>query len=228
MKNILIISLMSASLLTAGHAADSAGAPTAPIGKPAAAVPSSAKYSLEEKFRLALIEEETSRHLDSVVQAYKEVIAVLDEQRKMAVTAIFHLGECYRKQEKSSDAVAQYDRILRDFSEQKSLCDLARQRLAELVPGRGGSEMSPVAPQPVQKPYDPEQVKMIREEIKLVERQLDVIRVQLQHGRAPTSDLYKPQQDILALKRLLPENASPEIQKSLIQVFNKTCLPYTH
>ena len=58
---------------------------------------------------------------------------------------------------------------------------------------------------------------MIRQEIELVEKQMAAIHAQIQFGRAATSDLYKPQQDLFALKRFLPEHAAPEIQKSLIE-----------
>lgn len=119
-KGLLIVAIFIGSLLSTGRADDVV------------------RNSIEDKFRMALIEEETGQQLDTAIQAYKEVIAGLDDQRKMAVTAIYHLGECYRKQGKTNDALAQFERILRDFSEQKPVVDLAQRRCAELSPGGSG------------------------------------------------------------------------------------------
>lgn len=217
MKHVLITTLFLGSLLIAGHAGDAPPTQAKNAPKEAAATQTAARHSLEDKFRLALIEEETSQHLDSVIQAYKEVIAGLDDQRKMSVTAIFHLGECYRKQGKTNEALAQYERILRDFSEQKQVLDFARRRLAEMAPGKSGKEIAQMPGQPVPKIFDPEQVKMIREEIKLVETQLLTIQKKIENGMAPTDELYKPQRDLFTLKRLLPENAEAANQKSLLE-----------
>jgi ankyrin repeat protein len=146
MKHALIIttifigSLLTLSIGRADAVADKTANPANPANTSVAVAVSqgSAQNSLEDKFRMALIEEETGQQLDPAIQAYKEVIAGLDDQRKMAVTAIFHLGECYRKQGKTNEAVAQFERILRDFSEQKVVVDLAQRRCAELSPGRSG------------------------------------------------------------------------------------------
>jgi ankyrin repeat protein len=119
-KGLLIVAIFVGSLLSTGRADDMV------------------RNSIEDKFRMALIEEETGQQLDTAIQAYKEVIAGLDDQRKMAVTAIYHLGECYRKQGKTNEAVAQFERILRDFSEQRVVVDLAQRRCAELYPGKNG------------------------------------------------------------------------------------------
>jgi tetratricopeptide (TPR) repeat protein len=146
MKHTLIIAtIFIGSLLTLSTGrADDVAVKTGNSANPAntsvavAVSQGSARNALEDKFRMALIEEETGQQLDTAIQAYKEVIAGLDDQRKMAVTAIFHLGECYRKQGKTNEAVAQFERILRDFSEQKVVLDFAQRRFAELSPGGSG------------------------------------------------------------------------------------------
>ena len=218
-KTIIIIALLINSLLIAGRAADTAAGQANSMGafKEAAAMPLSSRNSLEDKFRMALIEEETGQQLDPAIQAYKEVIAALDEQRKMAVTAIFTLGECYRKQGKTNEAVMQYERILRDFSEQKTVVDLAQRRCAELSPNKSRKGTPLVSGSVVPKTFDPAQVKTIRDEIKLVEKQLLEVQKRLENGRATTSELYKPQQDLFVLERQLPENADPANQKLLIE-----------
>jgi ankyrin repeat protein len=77
-----------------------------------------------------LFEEEANQNLDAAIQAYQSVIAQTEKNRQFAATAIFRLGECYRKQGKTNEAGAQYQRILRDFADQPELAKLSRQYLA--------------------------------------------------------------------------------------------------
>ncbi len=91
-----------------------------------------------------LFEEEANQNLDAAIQAYQSVIAQTEKNRQFAATAVFRLGECYRKQGKTNEAAAQYQRILRDFTDQPELAKLSRQYLA----GMGSSAPGPV-PLPV-------------------------------------------------------------------------------
>ena len=83
-------------------------------------------------FQKGLFEEEANQNLDAAIKAYKEVISRLDEQRKLGATAVFRLGECYRKLGKTNDAVVQYQRLLHDFADQPTLVTLSRQNLTGL------------------------------------------------------------------------------------------------
>jgi hypothetical protein len=56
----------------------------------------------------ALFEEEANHNLPAAIQAYEEVASRFEKDRKLAATAIFRLGECYRKQGKTNEATAQY------------------------------------------------------------------------------------------------------------------------
>ena len=76
-----------------------------------------------------LFEEEANRNLDAAIRAYEAVIAQTDKDRQFAATAIFRLAECYRKQGKINEANTQYQRILREFADQKELATLSRQQL---------------------------------------------------------------------------------------------------
>src|SRR5580765_1622397 len=73
----------------------------------------------------ALFEEEANHNIPAAIQAYQSLVNNLDENRKLAATAIFRLGECYRKQGKTNEAAAQYERITRDFSDQTTLATLS-------------------------------------------------------------------------------------------------------
>jgi ankyrin repeat protein len=88
-----------------------------------------------------LFEEEANRNLEAAAQAYSTVSAQFDKDRKLAATAIFRLGEIYRKQGKTNEAAGQYERIVREFADQDTLVTLSRQNLV----GLGKIETKPTA-----------------------------------------------------------------------------------
>ncbi len=92
----------------------------------------SAADALTEAFQKALFEEEANRNLDAAIQAYQSVLKQLDTQRKIASTTVFRLGECYRKLGQTNEAAIQYQRVLREFSDQEILVNLSRQNLSVL------------------------------------------------------------------------------------------------
>jgi len=79
-----------------------------------------------------LFEEEANRDYAAAIQAYQGIASQADEQRKIMATAVFRLGECYRKLGKTNEAAASYQRLLREFPEQGELGGLSRQQLANL------------------------------------------------------------------------------------------------
>ena len=93
---------------------------------------SAATNDLTSTLQRGLFEEEANHNLEAAAQAYQAVSARFDQDRKLAATAIFRLGEVYRKQGKTNEAVAQYERIVREFSDQPTLATLSRQNLAGL------------------------------------------------------------------------------------------------
>src|SRR5512146_1119446 len=68
-----------------------------------------------------LFEEEANRDLTAAIANYPSLANAFDKDRQLAATAIFRLGECYRKLGKTNEAAAQYQRILKDFSDQQTL-----------------------------------------------------------------------------------------------------------
>ncbi|MDA1276228.1 MAG: ankyrin repeat domain-containing protein [Verrucomicrobia bacterium] len=87
---------------------------------------------LSDAFRRGLFEEEANQNLKAAIEAYESVLKQIDAQRKMAAATVFRLGECYRKLGRTNDAVAQYQRIVREFPDQDLLGNLSRQNLAGL------------------------------------------------------------------------------------------------
>jgi len=126
-----------------------------------------------------LFEEEANHNLEAAIQAYQMVLATHDEQRKLAATALFRLGECYRKLGRTNDAVAQYQRLLRDFSDQGALARLSEQNLTALGTSRGPGEVLP----PVAATEDEE--KEVRRIQALIKDSPDLINSQGSQGGTP-------------------------------------------
>ena len=89
-----------------------------------------ATNDLTTALQRGLFEEEANQNLAAAIHAYQTVAGQFDKDRKLAATAIFRLGECYRKQGNTNDAATQYERILREFSDQPTLVTLSRQSLS--------------------------------------------------------------------------------------------------
>src|SRR4051812_27207650 len=96
------------------------------------AVTSHSAEGLTQALQHGLFEEEANQNLDAAVKAYQSVIAQSDEERKVIATALFRLGECYRKLGKTNEATAQFRRILRDYSDQEQLSTVSRDTLGKL------------------------------------------------------------------------------------------------
>lgn len=77
-----------------------------------------------------LFEEEANHNYAAAIEAYQGVINRFDEDRKLAATAIFRVGEIYRKQGKTNEANVQYERIAHEFSDQSTLATLSQSYLA--------------------------------------------------------------------------------------------------
>src|SRR5436309_7341963 len=145
-----------------------------------------------------LFEEEANHNLDAAIQAYQFVINQYDSDRKLAATAIFRLGESYRKQGKTNEATAQYERVLRDFTDQPELLTTSRNSLAMLgYAAKAGptASLSQAARQ--------EQKRLYEEEIKLAEKQLAAQKTQVDTGHLAPGDLIPTERDLLRLKRQL-------------------------
>lgn len=81
--------------------------------------------SATELFQKGLIAEEVNRDLDTAIRSYQAAIAQMDEQRKLAATAIYRLAECHRKQGKPDLAKPLYARVVREFPDQTDLARLS-------------------------------------------------------------------------------------------------------
>jgi ankyrin repeat protein len=76
-----------------------------------------------------LLEEQANQNLDAAITDYQVLATQFDKDRKVAATAVFRIGECYRMQGRTNEAAAQYERVLHDFSDQKVLAQLSAENL---------------------------------------------------------------------------------------------------
>ena len=156
-----------------------------------------AAETLSETLQKGLFEEEANHNLDAAIKAYQSVLSQTDEQRKLAATAVFRLGECYRKLGRTNDATAQYERILREFSDQTTLTDLSGQNLAALGVAKT------VRPQGISRAARLEQKRLLEEEIKLDEQDLQRTTELLKQKVVPQSAIAQVQRRLLELRRQL-------------------------
>ncbi len=97
--------------------------------------------SLTALLQQGLFEEQANQNLDAAIASYQTLARQFDKDRQLAATAVFRIGECYRMQGKTNEAAGQYQRILKDFSDQGTLATLSRQNLA----GMGTAATAPKA-----------------------------------------------------------------------------------
>ena len=84
----------------------------------------SATNDLNAALQKGLFEEEANHNYAAAIETYQSVINRFDEDRKLVATAIFRVGEIYRKQGKTNEANAQYERVAREFPDQSTLRNL--------------------------------------------------------------------------------------------------------
>jgi ankyrin repeat protein len=104
-------------------------------------VPARAAEDLSATLQRGLFEEEANNNLPAAIKAYEAVISATDAQRKLAGTALFRLAECQRKLGRTNDAVALYQRVLREYPDQTRLADLSRQYVVTTAPAELGSDL---------------------------------------------------------------------------------------
>ena len=173
--------------------------------------------SLNESLRKGLLEEEANRNLGAAIEAYQSVLDQFEEQRKIAATAAFRLGESYRKQGKTNEALAQFERVIRDFNDQGALTTLSRKYLAEAGRSMAASDQRIAGPSGSPTILDQAQADLVRQEIALVEQQITEAETRRENGRATAQEVAQLRRELIPLRRKLPENAASLKQQELIQ-----------
>src|SRR5712671_1288619 len=98
-----------------------------------AAVLATAQKTPESMLGAALHQEEVQGDLKGAISAYQKVLAAPGVSRKTAAEALVQMGQCY---EKLGDAESRkaYERVLREYADQKEAVALARTRLGHSGP----------------------------------------------------------------------------------------------
>lgn len=88
--------------------------------------------NLTSLLQQGLLDEASGHDLNAAIADYQSLSTQFDRDRKVAATAIYRLGECYRMLGRTNEAAAQYERIVREFPDQETLTTLSRQNLIGL------------------------------------------------------------------------------------------------
>ncbi len=157
----------------------------------------SAAEDISAVLQKGLFEEEANHNLDAAIKAYQAVIERLDEQRKFAATAVFRLGECYRKLNKTNEAVAQYQRVLREFGDQDTLVNLSQQNLAGL--GSASANATAIGSNAGRQ----EQQRLLQAEIQIAQQELALTKDQYGAGTVSQAEVSTKERELLRLQRQL-------------------------
>jgi ankyrin repeat protein len=163
----------------------------------ASGLAAAATNDLPALLQRGLFEEEANHQLDAAIVNYKEAIEHFDHERQLAATAIFRLGECYRKLGRTNEAAVQYQRIAREFDGQKELVTLSRQNLTGM--GISAAPANSSIPDGARQ----KQRQLLEEEIKVVEREFQLQQTQFKTGLLTEDATLATQQKLLELKRQL-------------------------
>jgi hypothetical protein len=88
-----------------------------------------AQERLADQLRNGVVQEEVNGSVEKAIPIYQALVAQFDQDRQAAATALFRLGDCYRKAGKQDPAVAAYQRVVREFGDQAALAQASRKQL---------------------------------------------------------------------------------------------------
>ncbi|MDC0325338.1 tetratricopeptide repeat protein [bacterium] len=92
---------------------------------------SAADSSWREQFDQGLLQEEVHQNLEKAVEHYQGVVGAFDEQQDVIAMSLYRLAECLRKLGRMDEAAPLYERITKEFSDQRSLVLLSQRFVAE-------------------------------------------------------------------------------------------------
>jgi tetratricopeptide (TPR) repeat protein len=167
-----------------------------------------AQDKMAEQLRKGIVEEEANQNLDKAIQTYQSILTQYDQGRPTAVTALFHLAECYRKQGKKDEAIAAYRRVVQEFPDQNKLAAASRDHLSKTY-GMGQSQSTKLSPAVIEQRKSSDARLWYRalllEEIALLEQQLPSYQNKVDAGIISPGgpEMTTLKREILELKRTL-------------------------
>jgi ankyrin repeat protein len=172
---------------------------------------------LKAKLQLGLFEEEANHNLPAAIAAYQATASQFEKDRELAATAIFRLGECYRKLDRTNEAAVCYLRIVREFAESPTLLKLSRQNLVALGLGEGTTAASDYAAAGYSAEVKTKLKALLREQVKLAEAGVADQQKRVQVGLAPQLELVRSRMELLARKRELLALDAPLSAAALVE-----------
>jgi hypothetical protein len=163
-------------------------------------------YSIGKEFPVTSVEvaqahlaEELNQDPQGAASRYAAIVANFDAQRQAAATAIYGLGESYRKMGRNAEARIQYARILREFVDFPELTRQSQRQLSSTPPARDEEGNSFGG----RTDASDEERALLREELSLLEKEWQTTQERIKAGLAPTNEGLQLQRDILKLKQQL-------------------------
>ena len=89
-----------------------------------------AQEHMADTLRNGILVEDAKQNPRGAIQQYQAVMTEFAAARQTAATALFRMAECYRKQGNRPQAIAAYQRLLKDFADQGKLAAQSRTLLA--------------------------------------------------------------------------------------------------
>ncbi len=90
---------------------------------------SAAASSPSELLEKGIYSEETKGDLDSAIAIYQQLVAEANINQSLAAQAQFRLGQCYLKKNRTAEATAAFEKLIRDYPNEKELVAKAREHL---------------------------------------------------------------------------------------------------
>ncbi|HUQ91099.1 MAG TPA: tetratricopeptide repeat protein [Bryobacteraceae bacterium] len=108
----------------------------------------------ESMLGAALHQEEVQGDLKGAIAAYQKVVATPGVSRNTAAEALVRMGQCYEKLG-STEARKQYDRVIRDYADQKDAVARAQTRISGTGTNDTGTVLRKIWAGDTQPPVDP-------------------------------------------------------------------------
>src|SRR5437879_11660224 len=95
--------------------------------------PGSFGAALSDLLEKGIYSEETKGDLDAAMKLYQQIVAEGKEGQAVAAQAQYRLGVCHYKKKNFTAATAAFEKLAKDYPDQKELVALAREYLAGAV-----------------------------------------------------------------------------------------------
>jgi tetratricopeptide (TPR) repeat protein len=99
-----------------------------------------AEDALDRTFREALYAEEAKGDIATALKGYEAALGLIDQQRDLAATALYRMGECHRKLGHTDEAIAAYRKVVTLYPDRERTLRLAKENLLALGAGETKTE----------------------------------------------------------------------------------------